>query len=83
MLSMFLIMAGVFVIFSFIQFAQKKKKPFLRAFLIMLIGTAALFAVNLISAWTGVYIPVTRLTLLTSAIGGVPGVALLVLLISL
>lgn len=80
MLSVFIVSASTFLIFSFIHYASKKKKPFKRAFLSMLIGAAVLCAVNLLSGLTGVYIPVTRLTLFCSLVGGVPGVALLVLL---
>ncbi len=46
----------------------------------MLLGVLTLCAVNILSAITGVYIPVTRLTLLVGTVGGVPGVALMVLL---
>ena len=46
----------------------------------MLIGIGTMCAVNLLTGLTGVFVPVTRLTVLVSAIGGVPGVALMVLL---
>ena len=80
---MFIALVSVFLIFSFIHYAAKKKKPFKRAFLSMLSGILLLGAVNTASGLTGVYIPVTRLTLLVSAAGGVPGVTLLVLLTAL
>ena len=71
---------GTFLLFSFIHYAGKKKKPFLRAFLSMLLGIGALTAVNLLSGLTGVYIPVTKLSLMVSAVGGIPGTALMVML---
>lgn len=71
---------GGFLLFSFIHYAGKKKKPFLRAFLSMAIGVGTLTLLNLLSGMTGVYIPVTKLSLLTSAIGGVPGVVVMALL---
>lgn len=80
MLLSFIVTASVFLVFSFIHYAAKKKKPFKRAFLSMLLGVLTLCAVDLLSGVSGVYIPVTRLTLFTSAAGGIPGVALLVLL---
>ncbi|MBQ3264969.1 MAG: pro-sigmaK processing inhibitor BofA family protein [Ruminococcus sp.] len=80
MLNVFIVTVSTFLVFSFIHYAAKKKKPFKRAFLSMLLGVATLCAVDLFAGLTGVYIPVTRLTLLTSLAGGVPGVALLVLL---
>ena len=83
MLTILIVSISVFLIFSFIHYAAKKKKPFTRAFLSMLTGILVLCAVNLLSGLTGVYLPVTKLTLLASMIGGVPGVALLVLLTAL
>ena len=80
MLFIVIVSLSTFLIFSFIHYAAKKKKPFKRAFLSMLIGVDVLCAVNLLAGFTGVYIPVTKLTLLTSMAGGIPGVALLVLL---
>ena len=75
-----LIFVGIFLFFSFIHYAAKKKKPFKRAFLSMLTGILVLGAVNLLSSLTTVYIPVTELSLTVSAAGGIPGVTLLVLL---
>ena len=83
MLYLFIAFGCIFLLFSFIHYAAKNKKPFKRAFLSMLFGLLALCAVNAVSTMTGVYLPVTRLTLLTSVAGGVPGVALLVLLTGL
>ena len=80
MLKVLLAVSGTFFLFSFIHYAGKKKKPFRGAFLSMLVGVAALTLVDLLSRVTGVYVPITQLSLMTSVIGGVPGVALLVLL---
>ena len=80
MLFIVIVSLSTFLIFSFIHYAAKKKKPFRRAFLSMLIGVLTLCAVNLLSPLTTVYIPVTELSLTVSAAGGIPGVALLVLL---
>lgn len=75
-----LILVAIFLIISFIHYAAKKKKPFKRAFLSMLVGVLTLGVVNLISTLTTVYVPVTELSLTVSAAGGIPGVALMVLL---
>lgn len=80
MLAAVLVTAGTFLLFSFIHYAAKKKKPFFRAFLSMLSGIAAMTLVNLFTALTGVFIPVTALSLTVCAVGGMPGAALLVLL---
>ncbi len=80
MLFLFIGAVSTFLVFSFIHYAAKKKKPFKRALISMLLGLAVLICVDLLSGLTGVYVPVTKLTLLVSAAGGVPGAALLVLL---
>lgn len=46
----------------------------------MIIGALALTAVDLCSGFTGVYIPVSLLSIMVSVIGGVPGVALMLVL---
>lgn len=79
MLLLFMLL-GTFLFFSFVHFASKSKKPFLRAFLSIGLGIGSLFAVNLLSSLTSVYIPVTTLSVMTSALGGMPGTALLVML---
>lgn len=80
MLLIFIVFVSTFLIFSFIHYASKKKKPFKRALLSMLLGIATLCTVNILSGLTGVYIPVTQLSLFTALAGGIPGTALLVLL---
>ncbi|MBQ9247767.1 MAG: pro-sigmaK processing inhibitor BofA family protein [Ruminococcus sp.] len=80
MLFVIICVIVTFLFFSFIHFAAKKKKPFKRAFLSMLLGVLTLCGVDLLAGMTGVYIPFTVLTLCTSIVGGMPGVALLVLL---
>ena len=80
MLKVIIIGAGAFLLFSFIHYAAKKKKPFKRAFISILSGLLSLAAVDLLSGLTGVYIPVTELSLTVSAVGGLPGVAVMVML---
>lgn len=46
----------------------------------MCLGAGTLAAIDLLSPFTGVYIPVSVLSVLTSVIGGVPGVTLLLFL---
>jgi len=80
MLSVVFCVVGTFFLFSFIHFAAKKKKPFKRAILSMFLGGLTLCCVDLLAGLTGVYIPLTVLTVCVSVAGGVPGVALLTLL---
>ena len=68
---------GCLFVFSVIHFLSRKKHPGKRALISMIIGALALTAVDLCSGFTGVYIPVSLLSILVSVIGGVPGVALL------
>ena len=42
MISLFLILLAVFVAFAFVHFAAKKKKPFKRALLSILVGLLTL-----------------------------------------
>ena len=71
---------GCLFVFSVIHFLSRKKHPGKRALISMIIGALALTAVDLCSGFTGVYIPVSLLSILVSVIGGVPGVALLLIL---
>ena len=71
---------GTFIVFSFIHYASHSKKPFKRALFSILIGLLSLAAVDLLSSFTSVYIPITTLSVLTSAVGGLPGTALMVML---
>lgn len=80
MLFLVLLIFAAFFLFSFIHYAAGSKRPFKRAALSIFCGLFALTAVNLLGSVTGVTIPVTNLSVLTSAVGGVPGVALLVML---
>ena len=75
-----LIIISTFIVFSIIHFCSKNKRPFNRALISMCIGAATLTGVNLLSGITGVYIPVSLLSVLVSVIGGVPGVTLLLTL---
>lgn len=69
-----------FFVFSVIHFLGKNKKPCKRALLSVLFGPLCLIVVNVLSSVTGVLIPVTELSLMTSVMGGIPGVALLVVM---
>ena len=71
---------AVFIIFAFIHYISKNKRPFKRALLSILLGIATLLIINLTSGLTGVYIPISLLSVLVSAIGGVPGVTLMLVL---
>ena len=75
-----LILLAALLLFAVIHFIAKNKRPFRRALMSMAIGLGTLFAVNLTSGFTGVSIPVSLLSILLSAIGGIPGVTLMLAL---
>ena len=53
----------------------------MKGFLVsMALGLLALLLINILSPYTGVSLPVTRLSLLTAGGLGIPGVTLMVLL---
>ena len=74
------IVACAFVAFIILNVIAKNKRPVLRAFVSLLSGGAALAAVNLTSAFTGVYLPLSFLTVAASLAGGIPGVTALLAL---
>lgn len=78
--EMLLILLGTLFFFAVIHFIAKNKRPVRRALLSMALGLGTLFAVNLTSGLTGVAIPVSLLSVLLSAIGGIPGVTLILAL---
>ncbi|MBE6824029.1 MAG: transcriptional regulator [Ruminococcaceae bacterium] len=79
MIRIFVAVLCSFLLFSIIHFLGKNKKPCKRAFLSLLCGPLTLVVVNLISSFTGVLVPFSELSLITSVAGGIPGVALLVI----
>ena len=75
-----LIFCGTLLCFAAVHFIAKNKRPFRRALMSMAIGLGTLFAVNFTSGFTGVSIPVSLLSILLSAVGGIPGVTLMLAL---
>ena len=74
------LMAGIFLALVLIQVLVKSKKPVRKAAGGVLMGLAALACVNLTGMFTGVTLPVSFLSLGVSAVGGIPGVTMLLLL---
>lgn len=75
-----LIIFITFIVFTIIHKIGKNKRPFKRALVSLFTGALALLAVNLSSVFTGVYLPVSLLSILISLIGGIPGVTLMLAL---
>ena len=75
-----IIFFATFIVFTLLHFTAKNKRPFRRSLLSMALGAGTLTAINLTAGFTGVYIPVSLLSVLVSVIGGIPGVTLLLAL---
>ncbi len=71
---------SVFIFFAFIHYKGKNKRPFKRSLLSMVCGIITLLAVNLSGSFTGVFLPVSLMSLAVSLVGGIPGVTLMLLL---
>ena len=74
------VLVATLLLFTVLHALSNRKRPFKRALLSMLAGAVTLAVINLLSPISGVYIPVSVLSVLTSVIGGVPGVTLLLFL---
>lgn len=72
-----LILISTLLGFSIIHYTGKNKHPIKRAFISLFCGEFALLVVNLSASITGVYLPVSLLSILISLIGGIPGVTLM------
>lgn len=74
------IISAIIVIYAIGNAVGKAKHPFKKSISGVLMGFASLAAVNLLSPLTGVSVPISVLTVLTAAAGGVPGVTLILAL---
>ena len=69
-----------FLLLVIVQVIVQAKKPVRKAIGGILTGIIALIAVNVSGFFTGVTLPVSLMTVGVSAVAGVPGVTLLLLL---
>ncbi len=72
-----LIIFSAFLVFAVIHRISKSKHPFKRSLLSFACGLLTLLAVNLSGTFTGVYLPVSLMSILISMLGGIPGVTLM------
>lgn len=79
-LVVWLIAGVVFLLLVIVQVIVQAKKPVRKAIGGILTGIIALIAVNVSGFFTGVTLPVSLMTVGVSAVAGVPGVTLLLLL---
>ena len=74
------VVACVFVLYSIINAAGNDEHPVRKSFLEILTGFSALIAVNLLSPFTNAAIPVSVVSVIAAAAGGIPGVTLMLAL---
>ncbi len=63
-----------FLVFIVIQKLSKNKNPLKRAFVSLFSGVVSLVAIDALSVFTGVYIPISILSVIISIALGIPGV---------
>lgn len=78
--SIWLILAGIFFMLVLIQILVRSKRPVRKALSGILTGVFSLFAVNLLGTFTNVTLPISLLSLGVSAVAGIPGVTMLLIL---
>ena len=66
------------LMYTLIYKFTKKKKPLKRAFLTMLCGIMCLAVVDITGIFTGIYLPVSPLSVTISSCAGIPGVATMI-----
>lgn len=69
-----------FLFYSVVYKLAKKKKPLKRAFLTILGGIVILLLIDVSSVFTGIYLPISPLSLAVSGCMGVPGVATMLII---
>ena len=75
-----LIAAGIFLLLVVIQVILRTKHPIRKAAGGVLTGLAALIIVNVSGVLTGVTLPISMLSIGVSAVAGIPGVTMMLLL---
>lgn len=63
-----------------VHIVMGSRKPFLSSILSLFPGIIVLIIINLTSAYTGVYVPVSPLTTGISALFGIPGITFLLII---
>jgi len=78
--SILIMYFAVFIIFTVLHCFSRNKRPFRRAFISMICGLFTLLAVNISGIFTGIYLPVSLLSVTAAVIGGIPGITLMLAL---
>lgn len=68
------------IIFAILYTAKDSEKPFKRSVISVFSGISALVAVNIAGIFTGVFIPISTLSLCVSTVGGIPAVTAMLII---
>lgn len=79
-LEIAILIISTFILFAIVHKIDKNKKPVRRAFVSMITGVLSLLIVNISGIFTGVVLPVSVLSMITSLVLGIPGVTMLLTL---
>ncbi len=74
------VICSTILLFTVIYFSKKSVHPFKRAVNTVLSGILSLIAVNVTGIFTGVFIPISTLSICISAIGGIPAVTAMLII---
>lgn len=74
------VIIGAIIFFAILYGIKKSKQPFKRAITTVATGLIALTGVNIAGIFTGVYIPVSTLSICASAVGGIPAVTVMLII---
>lgn len=78
--KLFLILAVAWLVYSVVNAAAGFDKPLRKSLYSMLMGLGSLFLVHYLVPFTGVYVPISIMSLTVSAVLGIPGTTLILVL---
>ena len=74
------VIGSTVLLFTVMYFSKKSVHPFKRAVNTVLSGILSLIAVNITGIFTGVFIPISTLSICISAVGGIPAVTAMLII---
>ncbi|MEE0061122.1 MAG: pro-sigmaK processing inhibitor BofA family protein [Acutalibacteraceae bacterium] len=74
------VLLGATAFFAILYGIKKSKQPLKRGVSSVMSGLIALTGVNIAGIFTGVYIPVSTLSICISAVGGIPAVSAMLII---
>lgn len=74
------VVIGAIIFFAILYGIKKSQHPLKRSITSVATGILALTGVNIAGIFTGVYIPVSTLSICASAVGGIPAVTVMLII---